>query len=53
MTPFPPTINDPDAVLTNHRMVREDGFWRCVHCLWLGSQSVPPQPCVPRRWADQ
>jgi hypothetical protein len=42
-----------DTILTNHRMVREDGHWRCVHCLQLGNRHVPPAPCVSRRWGDQ
>lgn len=58
--PFPPTIRDtPDAVLTNHRMVRDGGVWKCMNCPF--TQPFPlgmPAPgatdaCVPRRWLDR
>ena len=57
--PFPPTIRDTsDAVLTNHRMVRDGGdVWTCVHCkrtVPFGQPSpFPAEPCVPRRWSGK
>jgi hypothetical protein len=46
-----------DAVLTNHRLIRNGSLWACVHCpvSWPFGRPIPRDagPCVPRRWGDR
>lgn len=45
-----------DAVLTNHRVVRDGNFWTCRHCKsqWPFPSPLPDDAgqCAPRRWGD-
>lgn len=57
MTGSPATIAaTEDAVLTNHRVVRDGSVWLCMFCLatWPYPQPLPvlATDCIPRRWGD-
>lgn len=52
----PPISAGPDAVLTNHRVVRDGSWWKCVHCKRrepFGKLTDWGETCEPRRWGDR
>lgn len=45
-----------EMILTNHRVVRDGSWWKCMHCERrepFGKLLDWGETCTPRRWGDQ